>query len=462
MKSKSLQPLAHIWRFFTSIRLALVLIFIIIVLGIISIFVLQAPPVISYNSVEYVAWLENVARPEYGVWTETLESFGFLNVFRSPLFLTAGALLVLNILCCTIRRLASFKTVFRPGGAVSADNLEKSPFVLSAKSPAQNSVLSVSNYLLQHKYRVRTSTHGDLDFISADRYAFSRLGTVISHLSLILLVIGFLFSSFLGFQEDSFILAEGTARTVGHNSGLTMELASFTIDYWPDGTPEEYRSNVTLYGDGQPVKTAAVMVNHPLSYAGLRFYQAFYGPAAVMRVTNAQGETVVETTVSLIGTMNAEPYQRPLGKLDLPGTGLTAYLVAPAINMSDLILQEGELGIELYEDGANVPLGWDILAAGETQEIQGLEFTYVRTASYSGFIIKYDPGMWLVWLALGLFLLGIMMTLYLPYRRLLITVKPENDGSSLYFSSSGRRGFDTTAELERITKEIALLLPRTD
>jgi cytochrome c biogenesis protein len=459
MKQKAKQPLSSVWRFFTSIRLALVLIFVIVILAVISIFISQAPQGISHGSADYTAWLENMARPAYGVWTEPLDSFGLLSVFRSPLFLTAGALLILNILCCTIKRLYSLKTVFRPGATVSAEVPEKAPFVLSAKSPASNAVLSVSNYLLQHKYRVRASKHGDGDFIHADRYALSRLGTVISHLSLILLVIGFITGSLLGFQDNSFILAEGTARTVGHNSGLTIELVSFTIEYWPDGTPKEYRSDVTLYDEGQPVKTAAVMVNHPLSYAGLRFYQAFYGPATVMRVTNTEGEAVADTTVSLIGTMNADPYLRPFGKLDLPGTGLTAYLVAPATNMYDPILQPGEIGIELYQGGANVPLDWDVLAVGEAQEIQGLEFTYVRPASYSGFSVKHDPGMWLVWLSLGLFLLGIMMVLYLPYRRLQITVKPENDGSSLYFTSSGRRGFDTTAELERIATEIALLLP---
>jgi integrase len=74
-----------IWRFFKSIKLALVLIIIVVVLSLVSIFLIQAPPGISHGSPEYTVWLENVVRPDFGIWTDTLSFFGLFDVFHSPL-----------------------------------------------------------------------------------------------------------------------------------------------------------------------------------------------------------------------------------------------------------------------------------------------------------------------------------------------------------------------------------------
>jgi hypothetical protein len=173
-----------------------------------------------------------------------------------------------------------------------------------------------------------------------------------------------------------------------------------------------------------------------------------------MQVQTTEGVEVTNITIALVGMMNVEPFQRPLGKLELPDTGLTAYLVAPAVNIYDPILQNEQLGIEIYEDGASVPVEWAILDIGVPKQMQGLEFTYVEQSSFSGFSIKYDPGSWLVWVAFGLLFIGISMVLYLPYRNIQAMVKPGEEGSSLYLRASGRRGFDVNAELERLANEM--------
>jgi cytochrome c biogenesis protein len=461
-KSQTVTPLRYFWRFFTSIRLALVLIFIIIFLSIVSIFLIQAPQGITYGTTDYQAWLEVVIRPDFSIWTDILGFFGLFDVFRSPLFLGAGILLVFNILCCSMSRLAAVKVALR-GISIStaASSFENTPIIIQTKSSASNSVLSITNVLLRHKYRVQTKESGGMVFFAADKYAFSRLGTMISHLSLILLVVGFLLGSFLGFQDDAFILAEGTMREVGHDTGLILGLVAFKADYWPDGTPREYRSDVVVYENGKQIETATVRVNHPLSYNGIRFYQSFFGQAATMQVQTIEGVEVVDSNVALVGMMNVEPFQRPLGKLDLPGTGLTAYLVAPTINMVDPILKAGQLGIEIYEDEATVPVEWAILDIGVMQQMQGLEFTYVEQSSFSGFSVKYDPGNWLVWLAFGLLFVGVSVVLYLPYRNIQAMVKKGEEANSIYYLRAwGRRRFDANAEIKRLANEMVSITDR--
>jgi cytochrome c biogenesis protein len=463
-KFQAPEPITHIWYFFTSIRLALVLIFIIIILSIVSIFLVQVPQGISPGSTVYAQWLETAIRPDFGVWTDTLAFFGLFNVFRSWPFLGAGILLISNIFCCIINRWRVVKAAVR-GGTIptNADYYRNASIVHRTTSPVAAAALSVTGVLLRRRYRVGTEEVGHAVFVMADRYAFSRMGTIISHLSLILLVIGFLLGSFLGFRNDFFIVAEGTTQEVGHDTGLALGLVSFTADYWPDGTPREYRSQVTVYRDGEPVDAATIRVNHPLTYAGIRFFQSFYGPAAAMQVNTTNGNEVANTNVALIGIITAEPYQRPLGRLELPGTGLTAYLVAPAMNVYDPILQHDEIGMEIYEDGQTAPVNWVIIKSGETVEIQGLEFTYVKPANFSGFSIKYDPGTWLVWAAFGLFIIGISMVFYLPFRQVRVMVEPEEEGSTIYLQTSGKRGFDNGDEINKVTRELSKAIPgRTD
>jgi cytochrome c biogenesis protein len=451
---------ALIWRFFTSIKLALVLIIIVVVLSLVSIFLIQAPPGISRGSPEYTVWLENVVRPDFGIWTDTLSFFGLFDVFHSPLFLGAGVLLIINIICCTIKRWSAVKAILR-GGSIptSQDYYQNAGLIHRTTSQQDMAVLSMSNVLLRHRYRVRAKESEGSVFIAADKHAWPRLGTFISHLSLILLVLGFLLGSFLGFRDDSFVVAEGMARDVGHGTGLSLGLISFSEDYWSDGMPREYSSDVIVYQDDLEVDRDVIRVNHPLTYSGVRFYQSFFGPAAVIKVTTAGGVELVNSNVALIGMMEAEPFQRPLGRLNLPGTGLTAYLVAPAINTFDAILAENQIGLEIYQGDATVPSSWVILEEGMPQEMEGLEFIYVEKRAFSGFSVKYDPAAWLVWLAVGLFLVSISLVLYLPFRQVWIMIKPEEYGSNICIRSSARRGLGGGEEIEKIYEELAGLLP---
>ena len=79
------------WRFFTSVKLTLVLIIVIVLLSLISAFLIQTPSGIDQGSKPiYTAWLEGVVRQDFSILTDTLSFFGLFDVFHSFLFLDAG------------------------------------------------------------------------------------------------------------------------------------------------------------------------------------------------------------------------------------------------------------------------------------------------------------------------------------------------------------------------------------
>jgi cytochrome c biogenesis protein len=90
-------------------------------------------------------------------------------------------------------------------------------------------------------------------------------------------VLAYIIGSTLGFRESAFIVAEGDTTEVGYDTGLSLELISFTDSYYDDGTPSDYNSEVVLYKDGVEVARTAIRVNHPLTYEGIAFTNRFSG-----------------------------------------------------------------------------------------------------------------------------------------------------------------------------------------
>ena len=64
--------------------------------------------------------------------------------------------------------------------------------------------------------------------------------------------------------------------------GFEVRCEKFNVDFYPTGAPKEFRSILTILENGQPVpgyKDVKVIVNQPLSYKGITFYQSSYGQA---------------------------------------------------------------------------------------------------------------------------------------------------------------------------------------
>jgi ResB-like family len=68
------------------------------------------------------------------------------------------------------------------------------------------------------------------------------------------------------------------------------------------------------------------------------------------------------------------------------------------------------------------------VAPGETGRSPDLDFTVSLTSidSYSLLIAKQDPGQGLVWLAFGSLILGLLITFYLPRRRVWVRLGPDD------------------------------------
>ena len=266
-------------RFLTSTRLAVALIFILTVLSLVGLFLPQIPSETAASPDGYGTWMENVAYGRLGDLAYVFKPLGFFSIFRSVWFLGAAAVLMLNILTCTLARGRSLRkecketrVMWDPGFYEEGKYLLKLEVPLSVRLTDERvrQALEACHFSLKKEECRRNVC------FAGDKHRYASLGTLPLHLSLILLLAGILVGLLGGFQEESVIVVEGSAANIGHSTSLSIYLLSFIDDYWEDGTPRDYRSSVGLYEDGAKVKSGIIRVNHPMRYEGVRIHQGLF------------------------------------------------------------------------------------------------------------------------------------------------------------------------------------------
>ncbi len=129
----------------------------------------------------------------------------------------------------------------------------------------------------------------------------------ILHLSILIIITGAVIGSLLGFEAVVNIV-EGESTNTIHlvrqkgvkKLGFTVRCDKFTISFYDNGMPKEYRSNLSFIKDNEVVLQGPLLVNHPITFNGIRFYQASYGstPGGQAHIT-VNRENKKETTITV-------------------------------------------------------------------------------------------------------------------------------------------------------------------
>lgn len=455
-KGASKSVVEWLWRLFSSVRLAIILILVITGLSLLGALLIQVPPEVARDPHFYSYWVDTAARSKVGVWAPLLSTLRLFDVFRSPWFVIAGTLLMLNIFVCSVNRWSAISLSLRGGVIRHQADFYRSGSALNELAtpvPAGEAAVITERVLKSQGYRVRTENDEDRVHIAADKNRYYRLGTYLSHFSLILFVLAFITGNYFGFRESSFTVPVGAIRGVGYETGLSLELTSFVDEYYENGMPKDYRSQVVLYEDGQAVRQALIRVNHPLVYKGVRFYQSYFGRVAKMLVKDEDGRPIFDNSVPLDSSFQVQGYRYDEGFFDLPDKGLSIRLISPAQNSDNSMIPAGQLAVDVRQGGEQINLR--LLEPGNPREVSGLEYTFLGESKYSGFQVSRDPTNALIWIASTLFVIGICAVFYFPYRQIWVLSQPAGQGKSrLLMRMLARRGFGSTSELTTLSKQM--------
>lgn len=446
--------LETLWHFLTSMKLALVLMLAFAALTLVGTLVIQAPAGVMDDPQAKAGWLAEV-RPRFGGWTDLLDRLQLFTVFTSVWLRVIGALLAASLVACTVHRIpGTWRTMTKPHVAVGPAFFEHAPQheAMTFQRKPDEVLAEAGMVFRRHHYRTITEDDGSVH-LYAVRNNWAPWGGLVAHISIVVILAGAMVGSMWGFRDSQFMLAEGSTSAIPTLTGATITVNSFKDTYnTTTGAPLDYVSDVTVKQDGQVVAQQLVRVNEPLRYQSISFYQAFFGPAAVVTVKDVGGKTLFSEGVALAWTANNGGNK--VGSFTLPDQNLTVWVVATT-GPNDPDIKPGQVAVELYKSDSGEAVTQKSIDQGVATTVEGLTYTFEREAKFTGLSVANDPGTPLVWLGCILLVVGFVIRLYVPYRRVwgLLVARP-GGSTSLSIAAVGRRdaGFDT--EFTTIVTEI--------
>ncbi|WP_455361307.1 cytochrome c biogenesis protein ResB [Streptomyces sp. SYSU K21746] len=297
------------WRQLTSMRVALILLFL-LSLGAIP------GSLIPQTSVDELKVADWKAANEF--WTPLFEKLQLFDVYSSVWFSAIYLLLFISLIGCIVPRTWQFVGQLRgrpPGAPKRLTRLPAYTTWRTASEPEE--VLAAAQGLLK-KRRFRADTVGDA--VAAEKGYLREAGNLLFHLALIVMLVAFAAGQLFKSEGGKLVLrGSGFANTLTQyddfKSGSlfnTDDLPpfSFTLDRFDatyersgpqKGTPRTFKAHVTIAegADGEPRK-AAIEVNKPLVVDGTKVYLLGHGYAPVVSVTDARGKKVFRSAVPLL------------------------------------------------------------------------------------------------------------------------------------------------------------------
>ncbi len=295
-----------VWKFFSSVKLAVVLLIILAIVSVIGTVIQQNEPPEKYLQ-------------EYSQATVQLfEMIGFFDMYHTWWFVLLLFLLTANLTVCTLDRFPhTLRIITAPLKPIDEDSLKAVPFKkeITFKDGMDKAEERAVKVLNARRYRFVESKGDGMTQFMTQKGVYSRLGVYVTHTSIILIFVGALIGSFFGFKAflnlpegqaskvvylrnepmwDKLMAALGIAESpVIPNPeggvpamplGYYVRCDSFDVDYYisplgqPTGMPSEFHSTLSVFDlDGQKILDKRIRVNDPLTYHGITFYQSSYG-----------------------------------------------------------------------------------------------------------------------------------------------------------------------------------------
>ncbi|GHJ50593.1 cytochrome c biogenesis protein [Catellatospora sp. TT07R-123] len=451
------------WRQLTSMRTALVLLFLLAVAAIPG-SVLPQHAVKTEDVAKFYA-----AHPDLAPVLERLWGF---DVYASPWFAAIYLLLFTSLIGCVTPRLAEHVRALRTPPPDAPRRLERLP-----QSAELNVDEAGARAALKGWRTVRREQPDGTVTLAAEKGYLKEAGNLLFHSSLLVILIGVGIGAQWGWHANRLLVVGpdqafcstlqqfdeyGLGPQVGPAdlAGFCLELTDFKADFRENGSPISFQATTQVTdAHGTDLGSRTFAVNHPLRLDGANVYLLGHGYAPVLRYTDAKGvtqETVApfpftDGTLTSLGVAmfpdaNGGDKSAQIG-FDgryLPTRDKAPYLVSdfPLERNPVLVLTayRGDLGLDagitgsVYElDKRQIEAGRlkrygeaKLLRKGETWTLpDGSRLEFVGTRQWITVSIRHDPGEQIVLVGVILLLVGLPLSLYGRRRRVWLKLHPD-------------------------------------
>ncbi|RJS46120.1 cytochrome c biogenesis protein ResB [Nocardioides cavernaquae] len=494
------------WRQLTSMRTALILLFLLALAAVPG----SVIPQTSVDAYAVTQWQEDHPKlaPVY-------EKLGMFSVFESAWFSAIYLLLAVSLVGCILPRTRVYFNALRAAPPAAPRNLQRLP--ASAAAEVQASTDEIRDRAIRHlrrrRYRVRSEQLRGVDHtapysfeISAERGYLREAGNLVFHIAVLVVLAGVALGSVWGYKGGAIVVkgdsftntptlyddfAAGSLTNADALDGFGFTVDDFDIEWLIKGPragmARKFVADLTWWDDKGEGDSYPLRVNHPLTIGGTSVFLIGHGYAPVVTVKDGEGNVAYSgptpflpenqqtfQSFGVIKVPDAKPRQIGLEGLFLPtynedpmqfgsmfGDDKNPYLTMQAY-AGDLGMNDGgsqsvyaleKDGLSLLEkpDGSMFRVD---LRVGETVQLPGANgsVTFEGVEPWVRVQVSKRPG---TPFALGgaiLALLGLLGSLFIRPRRLWVRAVAGPSGETLVEVAGLDRsaGGDLTGEIEAI------------
>lgn len=407
----------RVWNFFASVKLSFALLLILAITSVAGTLVpLNEPPELYLR--------------QYGqTWGGLILGLGLDNMYQAMWFRLLMTMLAVNLVICSLNRLPGVLKIIRKDPATDLDKKRKAAHSFTLPGQPSETAAEARQALAKEIGKVfekpLKDDKGEGVTMLAQKGAWSRMGVYVVHASVLIIFAGAMIGNIFGYS-GSMVLNEGDSSdhiSVGHNQirelGFSLRLDKFTISRYPNGMISEFRSDVTFLQDGKEVQKNSMVVNDPAQFQDIDFYQASYGDSSKLTVSITRGDETFEVAM-----------EKPRLGYPLPGGGLVGFLeVRQNVEMGEMY--SGPVARMLYQPADGQTMAITAFKAGNKMPQRGpvkIELKEVQVVPFSGIEVKYDPGVWFIWVGCTLMVIGFIIAFYFAHRKVWIRLEPADKG----------------------------------
>jgi cytochrome c biogenesis protein len=487
------------WRTLTSMRTALILLFLLAVASV-------PGSILPQRGTAPVKVTQFIAdNPTLGRFYDRLSLF---DVFAAPWFAAIYLLLFISLAGCVLPRSLQHWRIVRSRPPAAPRNLSRLPEhrTLTRDDEPQAVLDDAAQWLRSQRWRVDTEAYADggSGAVAAEKGYSRETGNLVFHLALLVLLAAVGLGSVGGFR-GTVIVREGSsfantrAQFDSFNPGKafddsSMPPFSLTLDDFAaayqrggqqDGAAREFTADVTVVREpGAEPEQTRLEVNSPLVVDGVKVFLVGHGYAPTITVKDKDGQVVFRDSVVFLpqdGNFTST------GVVKVPDTtpqlGLQGFFLPtaavdevrgphstfpaaddPAVFLS---LWKGDLGLDAgrpqsvykLDTEAMTRLGIEALRPGETWTMpEGLgTVTFDGYVEWASFSVARDPGKELALIASVVAMIGLALSLLVRRRRVWVRVARDEQGATVVEVAGLTRSEHTTVsdEVDALTSHLA-------
>ncbi|PKQ29216.1 MAG: hypothetical protein CVT60_06560 [Actinobacteria bacterium HGW-Actinobacteria-10] len=351
------------------------------------------------------------------------------------LWLITGVL-CLNVLVCTLNRLSPRRRRVSQSGMRWRHVGNVSP----------EAVVSAISGVVDDAGFARVETGRAL--LAAQRGVSGFWGSIVLHLSILVIAVGGIASALLSFSGEM-VIADGQSlqdtrssylsvaeepRFGSAYSGVTVSVDDVEFAYEAETLVKAIARMRAIDGAGRVI-TKDVSVNHPLDVGGKSFLLMDSGLAAELVLPGAAGEEIRGSIVNL-GQKTSVGWQDSIEVAGPDGETVVLELIAMPVRVEsggempaeEFLVTDPHLFLRSF-DGDSI-YAERLLTPGESVEIApGLDLTFTGMRVWNRYLVRGDQGRWITYVGFWLAVAGTIWRFAVPHR--IVAVRECRDGTGL-------------------------------